>query len=625
MTIQQPSLASFFGDYRAEWPQDLFGSLFVRPAYFGKLIAKRPSFLIGGRGTGKTTSLKSLRFDAAASQLPPPTTARSLPYLGIYLRMNKNRVRAFRGQGLSEQVLSQAFAHYFNLLACEELCRLTTWLQTQGGATTTSLDLSRVALSLGLPELSATAAELGPLLGSRIAQLELFVNNPQTAAQPVYSMSEAPVTYFAAALQNAGYLQGRTIFCCLDEYENLTEAQQSIINTYIKHSEPPLAYKIGVRRNGIWTRSTIDGRDQIATPDDYAEIDIATENFESFARDVVALRLRRARENGISLPDRTEDFLPEMDFATEAILLGASRIAEPVRAELLRSGSPKIVAWVNAQPDEELYFVGYWHAGHPEEGDLAAVALSAIEEPEAWRTRFGNYSHASLFWLSRGRKGARIRKYYCGINTFLGLSSGNIRYFIELIDESIAESLSVSEGGSGNPISISGEAQTAAATSVGRKRLAQIEGLSKRGPDLKRLVLAIGKVFFEFARDPHKSPETNAFVLAGTPIARAEVDEILRDGVANQAFEATPRTKPTSAAEMRDEEYRIHPIYAPFFAFSYRRKRRATFDAADLLLVRSKPTKAIRNLLGESAAASRDTEPPQLQMFSAFYEGGDDE
>jgi hypothetical protein len=227
--------------------------------------------------------------------------------------------------------------------------------------------------------------------------------------------------------------------------------------------------------------------------------------------------------------------------------------------------------------------------------------------------------------LSHGRKGARVRKHYCGIDTFISLASGNIRYFIELIDESIGEAINRAGEVLPEPIMIPGEAQTAAAAAVGRRRLGQIEGLSERGADLKRLVLAIGKVFFEFARDPRKAPETNAFVLGGSPLARGEIEATLRDGVAHQAFEATPRTKATSSTEMRDEEYRIHPIYAPFFEFSHRRKRRTTFEAEALLLVRTKPKQAIRKLLGDSADRSREADLPQLRMFSSFYEGEEDE
>src|SRR5580698_6574795 len=124
-------LGELFSDYRAEWSADLFGALFIAPPYFSKLETRRPCFLIGGRGTGKTTSLRSLRFDASAARLAadnlPPDR---LPYYGIYIRINKNRVRAFQGPQLAEESWNKAFAHYFNILCCAELCRLVAWLQT---------------------------------------------------------------------------------------------------------------------------------------------------------------------------------------------------------------------------------------------------------------------------------------------------------------------------------------------------------------------------------------------------------------------------------------------------------------------------------------------------------------
>lgn len=617
MADERQILENLFADLRAEWPQDQFESLFIRPSYFDKLIGKRPCLLIGGRGTGKTTSLRSLRFDGAACGQDVPTRA----YLGVYLRFNKNRVRAFGGDGLSTHDWDHAFAHYFNLLACQEMCRLVEWLAgTELGAE--SPDLAQVSRSFGLASNLVSVSDLSVALEEQIVQLELFVNNPLSATRPLFSMSEAPLKQFVASLERTGNLRaGQTVFCCLDEYENLTEGQQSIINTYVKHSEPPLTYKIGVRRNGLRTHSTIDASDQIVTPDDYAEIDIGTEDFDDFARSVANLRLQRAKEQGVNLPLHIGEFLEGMDFAKEADLLGAHRVAEDVRREIDRAHMTDLVSWCSARPDHEVYFLGFWAAGHQE--SVVELAKDWMNDPDAWHTRLGNYAYASLFWLSRGRKGARIRKYYCGENAFLCLSSGNIRYFLELIDESIRSFLAAEDGDLPTPLVIAGEAQTDAARTVGRRRLGQLEALSEQGVDIKRLVLAIGKVFFEFARDPSKSPETNAFVLSGAESDRREVEGILRDGVAHLAFEATPRTKATSLAEMRDEEYRIHPIFSAFFEYSYRRKRRVTFNAEDLLLLRANPARAIRNLLGGPDSAGEL--PSQLQMFAPFYEGKDDQ
>ena len=617
MTEHIKIISGLFGDYRAEWPHELFGSLFVRPSYFDTLVAKRPSLLIGGRGTGKTTTLKSLRFDAAASQLGKGRQIHDLEYLGVYLRINKNRVRAFQGTELAAKDWNQAFAHYFNLLTCKELCQLAIWLEAQMLLEQPRLDMRMVSRSFGIMESPSGIAEFERALDDQVVALEVFVNNPSAATRPLFSMSEAPVKYFVAALRAAGALEGRTIFCCLDEYENLTEEQQSIINTYVKHSEPPLTYKIGVRRNGLRTRATIDSSDQISTPDDYAEIDISGAGFDSFAREVVEIRLLRALEQGVCVPRSVSDLLGELSFQEEADRLGATRVASPIRAEIDALGDALLIEWARGKEDAELYFIGFWKDGHG--GSVAELARDWMHNPEGWATRFGNYGQTSLFWLSHGRKGARIRKYYAGLGALLSMSSGNIRYFLELLDQSVQEMLSDATE-LRKPLRISADSQTVAARVVGRRRLGQIEGLSEQGVDLKRFVLAIGKVFFEFARDSRKSPETNAFVLSGPAKDRTEVTKVLEDGVSHLAFEATPRTKATSDAEMRDDEYRIHPIFAAFFEYSYRRKRRTTFSASDLLLLRDKPTRAIKNLLGESKVTPIEASPPQLQMFAKFYE-----
>jgi hypothetical protein len=138
---------------------------------------------------------------------------------------------------------------------------------------------------------------------------------------------------------------------------------------------------------------------------------------------------------------------------------------------------------------------------------------------------------------------------------------------------------------------------------------------------LKRLVLALGKVFFELARAPEgRTPEVTQFILTGNPDAKARVEGLLREGVSNQAFEVTPRTKATSDAEMRDDEYRLHPIFSPYFEFSYRRKRRISLSAEDLVLVQDSPRRAITNMLKGRVETPAEDLPAQLSFFSSFYD-----
>lgn len=615
-------LRDLFGDNRAEWPPDRFGELFVEPAYFRKLEALRPSLLEGGRGTGKTTALRSLRFDATAERLNAQGGSFSdQEHLGIFVRINKNRVHAFQGAALEVGAWSRAFAHYFNLVACLEMVRLAQWLQLQQRLELSRPSIAQIAADLAV-DASDSLSDLGAAIRDGISRLQLYVNNVPALDQPVLSLSESPLRTFADVLAHDGLLESRTIFCCIDEYENLLPTQQAVLNTYVKHAEPPLSYKVGVRKNGLKTHHTLDGKDVLEVPNDYRRIKIEDEGFEHFAKAVADVRLRRARSLGAAAPARIEELLPSLGLAEESRRLGAEAVADGVQSELA-AADPELARWFAGLPKTDGYFLRYW--AESEQKPIDELARSWREDDAPWRTRLNNYRYASLFWLSVGRKGARIRKYYCGLKTVLTLAHGNIRYFLELIDEAIAEHFSRHgpPSDSDNELALDPVAQTQAAREVGLRRLDQVEGLAEHGVELKRLVLAIGKVFFELARAPlGRTPEVTQFVLSGNPASVQKIRKLLDEGVAYLAFDVAPRTKATTAVEMRDDEYRLHPIFCAFFEISHRRKRRTTFDADHLLQVLQKPSKAISSML-EGAEQTAETElPDQLAFFSTFFGGG---
>ncbi|MFT3836659.1 MAG: hypothetical protein QM723_06655 [Myxococcaceae bacterium] len=615
------AIVEAFGDYRAEWRPDLFTELFIRPPYFDELEAPRPSVLVGGRGTGKTTALKSLQ--AAAARLRIETFNKKpdaqLPYLGTYLRINKNRSAAFYGSSLDRQTWDKLFAHYFNLNICLEFARLWGWLITnEGWSQPDTGTLERLTTPLTLDKCESLTT-LTTRLKHALDVLEVFVNNASTQKQPTLSMAESPVRAFIEVLKEDPRWSNRPFYCCIDEYENLSDREQEIANTYIKHSEFPLCFKVGVRRFGLRSRQTSTQGDLLATPDDFAMIDIAESEFSAFAIEVANMRLTRAVRRGAPLPKDISELLPGLSRKDEAALLGGQRIADAVILELKRQ-APEFADQV-AQQGIDAYFVRFWQEAT--KAPLSEVAKESVSEGDEWATRVGNYGYASLFWISKGHKGQRIRKYYCGVDTFLGLASGNIRYFLELVHESIARHLEDSKEPTVRFIEPA--AQSVAARDVSKRRLDQLEGLGERSIEIKRLVLALGRVFFEYARAPEgHAPEVNSFVLEGTEEAKSRVLEILKDGVSHLAFEVAPRTKPTSPVELKDEEFRLHPIFSAYFEFSYRRKRRTQFSAEDLLLVMSNPRKAVRELLKGRPVTDEADLPTQLDIFSTFYGGGKD-
>lgn len=615
-TPLQTLISESFGDYRSEWRADLFSTLFIKPPYFDELEAPRPTFLEGGRGTGKTTALKSLRFDATALRRKTAQDGTLIPYLGVYLRINKNRAAAFHTSKSSEQDWDQLFAHYLNLSVCLELTRLMTWLSlNESRRQPSEVDLARLHRVL-LIQPATNLETLSSNIKRALDEMETYVNNIGRQPRPQLSMAEAPIRAFTDTIQEG---DERPIYCCIDEYENLSNRQQEIVNTYIKHSDHRLYFKVGVRRFGLRSRRTMNNDDLLVTPDDYGQVDIAGSDFEAFAVEVANLRLGRAASVNSDIPREIGDLLPGLSRKEEAKLLGAARIAKKVVQELAEL--PDVPETLMAKVRDlgpEAYFIRYWQEG--QKTNLLAAAQDILNSNVSLESRLNNYGYASLFWISRGHKGALIRKYYCGLDTFISISSGNIRYFLDLLHESARQAAGATYKG---VVEIDPRDQTMAARIVAKRRLDQLDGLSVKSMIVKRMVLAIGRVFFEYARTPEgHTPEQSSFVLGGTEASIAEVTTLLHDGVSNLAFEVFPRTKPTSPAETKEEdEYRIHPIYCPYFEFSHRKKRRATFAAESLLKINSSPRDAIRELLAGRAELS-DDDPIQLEIFSAFYSGG---
>ena len=110
-----------FYSHRAEHLEESLAELFVRPPFLSRIETRQPCFVFGGRGSGKTTALRWLRFDASDGDRP---------FLGIYLKITKNQALAFQSVNNEERVRA-SFTHYLNLLVCDELCELWKWLSRE--------------------------------------------------------------------------------------------------------------------------------------------------------------------------------------------------------------------------------------------------------------------------------------------------------------------------------------------------------------------------------------------------------------------------------------------------------------------------------------------------------------
>ncbi|HXT02254.1 MAG TPA: hypothetical protein VN915_16390 [Elusimicrobiota bacterium] len=613
------ALAKLFGLYRAEWLNGQLYELFTEPNYFPEFRTRKPCVLVGGRGTGKTTVLRGLSYQGQyALQGKKPEAIKSWPFYGIYYRVDTNRIAAFDGPELKPEAWRRCFAHYFNLVLSGHILEFLTWYGEMTGEQIKISEegMKKICLSLNLPIAEALPSLVAELERARIA-FEVAINNVGDGIPSGLSMQGAPIDAISTVLCENGVLHGKQLFFLIDEYENFSDAQQVVINTLIKHVKPYYTFKIGVKELGWRQRTTINATEQLTHPADYELINISEafteDKFREFATRVCNERIKRAPASLANLDVCT--LFPELGEEEEARLLGLEEAGATLRTHVRKEGTSQDRRITEGISDAMLYFLDYWAKGHQE--DFFATLRSYPSARTEWETRFGNYFHAALFSIRKGKRG--IRKHYAGWSVLTRIASGNIRYVLELVHKSL---LLHFEDQPRAGVSISPEDQTTAAQFVGKKSLTELEGLSD-GRRLTRLLLGLGRIFEVMASESEgHAPEVNQFHVQDAPIdsrTSDAVNNLLKLGVTHQAFIRFSANKLADPTDTRAYDYMLHPIFAPFFVFSDRKKRKMTVSPAEIIGLVMNPRAAIEVVLKRSNRSADSPLPDQLKLFESFY------
>ena len=616
-------LSELFGAHKAEWLGPRLFELFSTPSYFPRMTTSRPCILVGGRGTGKTTVLRGLsyqgKFELAKRN---EQTVPSWPYYGFYYRVDTNKVGAFKGPELSDIEWLRHFGHYMNLLMCVQVLRFLSWFQvtTQISTDLRENDLASVATAFNLPAPSSNQ-HLLQLLEHSLTAFEAHINNVADGAVPKLSLRGAPLAQLLESVKRLDVFADKLFFFLIDEYENLEDYQQQSMNTLIKHSGELYSFKVCVRELGWRVRNTLAENEYLVSPADYIRIDITEvmegPRFEQFSHMVCRDRLAALVDGDHQVAVEIQDLLPSISEEQEATLLGIEDYNQEALRELKEIGPSEIVERLIPM---EICLLAYWAKGHSQ--SLSEVFEDFQQNPRAWRDRLNNYKHALLFTIRHGRSG--IRKYYAGWDTFIQLSGGNIRFLLQLVEESLARHL---REGRRLHEPLSPDLQTHAAQAIGRTNLTELEGMSVHGAQLAKLLLSLGRILSVMAASPEgHAPEVNQFEVVAGPGGTAKQDEasaLLAAAVMHLALARHSGSKLGDAGETRDWDYTIYPIFAPFFNFSYRRKRKMRLTPDQVLALVHSPKPTIRQILTAKNRTPDEPLPEQLRLFGAFYDQSD--
>lgn len=614
-------ITSVLGLYKAEWLNGNLFKLFTEPGYFAELKTPRPCVLIGGRGTGKTTVLRGLSYQGQfAFAGSKKEVIKEWSFFGLYLRVNTNRVTAFRGPELSEDRWRAYFAHYVNLLLCSQMLEFVSWYEFQIGERVVVSDeaLAAFRATLGFSD-EGGLAKLSSQLQIAVLDFEASINTVADNPAPRLSMQGAPLDALARAVLSSPQLVGRQFFFLIDEFENFEDYQQKILNTIIKHATSDYTFKVGVRELGWRQRATLNPNEQLTSPADYARISISEvldyTRFKAFAERVLAARFGKDASDSLKLLPPAEMFPGYSDLEEADQLLEAGEKTR-LRTMLSANLTGDALATALTLPAGVQYFLEYM-AGTKGEPVSGLVKLWIDGDP-ALKNNYNNHFHASLYAIRKGKRG--IRKYYCGWDEFLFLCEGNIRYLLELVHAAFRGHI---DAGGAPERPISQKTQTEVAQAVGRKNLSELEGLSVDGARLTKLLLSLGRVFGVLAESPAgHTPEANQFHLreeASSDEADDKATELLKHAVMHLALVRFSGSKPLDERDTRAYDYMIHPVFAPFFVFSHRKKRKIQLTSSQLLNLIDKPRIAILETLGRNNRAERGALPDQLQLFGDYY------
>lgn len=615
-------LIKAFARNRAEEIGDDLWNDFIVPLFYDKLplgAQRKPLMIVGGRGCGKTTLLRYLSHRTQFS--PKRTDEPNLKSIGLYLRADTLFLRSFQGGELDQRKWSAAFEHYLALALGIELLESLKSINSTDERRKNYGRLSDIQFSQVLAFDETAPSGLDALL-TRLVFLKnrfsIWLNNFDSVQKPIFFGYRAFLTALIQDLrEQLPYLKDSDFFVFVDEYENLLPYQQEIVNTALKHSEPPLIFNIASKRNGIRTYKTV-GEERLQEPDDYRSVDIEEEigkhNFPLFAAELFFFRLAQMDIHNEALPInpvqlrdptqvavRREDAAYEKEVLKQVNRILPGRDGAGLARDILADGvlRKRLEEWIDAgikRSSSKLSSKDFISDQAP----AASIICGALLHQERKRSdevhtelklrisgspgKFGEWEHkyliGSVLYLYSTLQ--RPCPFYSGFDAYIRLAGTNTRHFLELchwalLEQRVPKVL--------DELSIPIEKQAIAARRASALFVDDIKGSGDCGNRLHTLVATLGQIFQLSQQRPSQSEtEKTHFSLPAEGLSDVE-SNLLSEAEKWSVLIKQEETK-VKDTRFKQFEYLLNPIYAPYFGISYNkgRKLELSSDQAKVLL-----------------------------------------
>jgi hypothetical protein len=610
---------AFLRNRTEEFGQDVWDS-YILPPYFEKIglrEARKSIVIEGGRGSGKTALLRYMSYQSQFSRNRKDLPSK-IATVGLYLKADPQYFSGFTGGGIEEQRWINIFEHALCLNLAEQITDFLSLLSSTPDrqkwfAISSDPDFGAALGGFSRAQIPASMNEFRPWVRTQRQRLSRWFRNFDDSPPPeLFPMRDFLISLIGEIKDKVPLLTDSVFTVFVDEYENLLDYQQRILNTMIKGGEPPLIFHIAMKPNGMRTRMTV-GTEAIQEMADFRKVSLDDElspHFGLFAAELFFFRLIQ-----VGLP---EDILPvtrsrlqdedhlafrrnDLEYRGAVLkevgrVLPGMRLGEIAEGVLidgpLKNRWEDIVELALRIKKSDFRVPEFFDRDYPEATIVSAALLHQEKDPGLVFTQFNKLRRGepSQFkegdWIHHFLLGTLLLIYlpfrqrpcpvYSGFEAFTKLSKTNVRHFLELCHESVDELGDRCEFSS---LTVPPLKQAAAAFRVSRNLKEEVSGCGDTGNRLLSIVNFLGKLFrLAQGRPSQSEPERTHF-----SIINAQVDEeaqrVLDEAVKWSVLFKVPESK-VKGTRFESSDYVLNPIYSPFFGISFNKGRKLEIPCA---------------------------------------------
>lgn len=603
-----------FAVNRAEYMRDLWK--YYVPLKELDLETSKALVIEGGRGTGKSTVFlcNCWRNQLAEAENNPTKTIDSFlnkKSVGLYYKVDGAFLSAMDATSRNSQENTGIFNTYLSVELCKELFTYFSAISTRKNIVG-EVEFQRIKRTYNRSVRTSPSTELACFedliddCDSILNAIEDCINYGEQVTDSLIFRITSAGSIFKSVVEEIlklEYFSGVTFRVFIDEFESLCEWQQRQVNTLIKQSNSYLIYNICMKINGFKTYETNSVGEITQPTHDYKyfkfENLLETAEYKNTLKAICEKRFAmffNQLDPNPECPTDIEFYLDNYDIDCE--------LARFKNRDHKFKTSLRNIIWSMSKNEEE--FQHYYDTLCNDAPLLNARMHQALllrssnyrptlheltscyldwknNHKTAKKKKYDEWLHTTktgvVFLLA---KECGLEKWYYGFDTYVLLSSGIVRYFLELCEQ--AFNFAIMNGfGWEHPCPLSPEIQTKAARFVSRYKVEEISSFPLYGSNLRIFIQCLGQIFKELHRNERLTlgePEPNHFTMDA--LDSLEYRDALDCAIACSALQELPQTKGKEALNTHILDYHLNKIYAPYFEISYFKKRKIVFTNSQI-------------------------------------------